>query len=181
MRRSVIVIGIGNRLRGDDATGATVVHQLADLERHQGIDVAIHAGDGAGLIDRWDGADAVVLVDSVRSGAPVGTIVRVDASSTPVQVPLGGTSSHALGVAGAIELARALGRLPRTTVVYGIEGAAYEAGSRLSDGVGRAVEAAAEAVRREALALVAQEAPSAIAACAAATRAIGSRNGEQLT
>jgi hydrogenase maturation protease len=48
-------------------------------------------------------------------------------------------STHALGVAEAIELARALGRLPARLEVYAIEGARFTAGAGLSPAVEQAV------------------------------------------
>jgi hydrogenase maturation protease len=153
MPHPVVVIGVGNGIRGDDAAGLEVVRRLADLNGKRGIDVLAHEGDGMTLLELWEGADAVVLVDSVRSGAVPGTIVRIDAGVAPLPAQLHGTSSHATSVAQAIELARTLGRLPATVVVYGIEGTAYEPGSALSEPVLAAVAPAAEAVRDEALAL----------------------------
>jgi len=54
-------------------------------------------------------------------------------------------STHGFGAAAAVELARALGRLPRLSVVYAIEGASFAAGAALSPPVAKA---AAEVVRR---------------------------------
>ena len=62
---------------------------------------------------------------------------------------LAGSSTHLLGLADAVELARALGRLPATTVVYGIEGAAFDTGTGLSQPVAAAAERVAAAIRRE--------------------------------
>jgi hydrogenase maturation protease len=154
--RSVVVIGVGNALRGDDAAGLVVARRLADLDGLTGIEVRSHEGEGTALFGLWDGADAVVVVDTVRSGAAPGTIHRVDASSTPVPVPLRRASSHAVGLADAIELARALGRLPRTVVVCGVEGGSFDTGDGLSDAVARSTERLVDAVHREALALLAR-------------------------
>jgi hydrogenase maturation protease len=152
--RSVVVIGIGNGLRGDDAAGLEVARRLADLNELAGIEVRSHEGDGVALLDLWDRAEAVVLVDSARAGGPPGTIHRIDASSVPVHVPLGAISSHAAGVAEAIELARALDMLPSRCLVYGLEGGSFEAGASLTASVAGVIDAASDAVRREALALV---------------------------
>jgi hydrogenase maturation protease len=92
-----------------------------------------------------------VLVDAIRSGAPVGTIHRVDASEHPLPAPPWGSSStHAIGVAEAIELARALGRLPAQVIVYGIEGSHFDAGVGLSKEVQAAIGELARVVAREA-------------------------------
>ena len=61
--------------------------------------------------------------------------------SSPLPVDLFGSSStHALGVAEAIEIARSLGRLPKQVRVYGIEGASFDYGRGLSPEVEKAVE-----------------------------------------
>ena len=61
---------------------------------------------------RWAGADEVVVVDAVRSGAPPGTRAPLRRAGEPLPPALRGASTHAFGLAEAIELARALGRLP---------------------------------------------------------------------
>ena len=143
----MLVIGIGNELRGDDVAGLEVVRRLRG---EQGLTVREHHGEAIDLIDLWDGADAVVLVDAVRSGAVPGTIHRVDASAEPVPAKLRRTSSHTIGLAEAVELGRTLRRLPPTVVVYGVEGARFAAGAAPTAAVARAIDPAAQAVRREA-------------------------------
>lgn len=150
----VVVIGVGNRFRGDDGVGLEVVSRLSDLGLDPRIEVRAHEGEGVGLIDLWDGADAAVLVDCMRSGARAGTVRRIDAGSEATPVPLRGTSSHATGVGEAIALARVLGRLPRTVIAYGVEGTSFETGAELSRAVAGAIDPACRAVRREARALL---------------------------
>jgi hydrogenase maturation protease len=138
----VVVIGIGSSTRGDDAAGLLAARRLDAFE---------HEGDPLGLLDVWRDAAAVVVIDAVRSGAEAGTVHRFDASRGPLPAPLRGSSStHALGLAEAIELGRALDRLPERVIVYGIEGERFEAGAALTPAVAAAVEAVAAAVRREA-------------------------------
>ena len=73
----------------------------------------VYEGEPVGLIEDWAGADAVIVVDAVSSGAPPGTIHRLDPLSAPIPAALSQGSTHAFGLAETIELARALGRLPR--------------------------------------------------------------------
>jgi hydrogenase maturation protease len=58
-------------------------------------------------------------------------------------------STHAFGLAEAVELARALGRLPRFLVVYGVEGKCFTPGAALSAGVEAAAADAAARVLDE--------------------------------
>ena len=148
-----MVIGVGNDLRADDAAGLEVARRLRD---EPGIAVNVHGGEAIDLLELWSGTDAVVLVDTMRTGEATGTIHRFDATSNPVPLPLRGCSSHAIGVAEAIELARTLGSLPQQVIVYGIEGARFALASELSDEVERTIDPLADAVREEARALLAQ-------------------------
>jgi len=100
-----------------------------------------------GLIEEWTGADAVIIVDAVSSGAPAGTIHRLDPLSEPIPAALSQGSTHAFGLAETIELARALDRLPARLLVYGIEGERFEAGDELSPPVSAAVDAVREELR----------------------------------
>ena len=146
-----MVIGVGNALRHDDAAGLEVARRVRALIDPARVAVVEHEGEQSALLDIWEGAAAVVFVDAIRSGAPVGTIHRVDASHEPLPAETWGSpSTHAIGVAEAIELARALGRLPAQVIVYGIEGLRFDAGVDLSKQVQAAIGELARAVAREA-------------------------------
>jgi hydrogenase maturation protease len=148
---AVVVIGVGNWLRHDDAAGLEIAQRLRSRANAAGIAVREHEGETLGLLEQWDGVDGVILVDATHSGAPAGTIHRVDASSQPIPAGLSSSSStHAVGVGEAIELARSLGRLPRRVVLYGVEGCRFDAGSGISGEVQAVIAALADTVLREA-------------------------------
>lgn len=151
--RNVVVIGIGNQLRGDDGAGLEAARRVRDCELSTSITVHLHEGDAVGLLSLWDKADAALLIDAVRSGAPPGTIHRLDASHAPLPSPVRQASSHTLGIAEAIELARALGTLPPTIRVYGIEGGRFEAGAELTIRIASALDTLVRELRVEALRL----------------------------
>ena len=142
------VVGVGNELRGDDAAGLLVARRLRDLAG-PGVEVLEVEGEPTRLIEMWQDADAVVVVDAVRSGAPAGTVSRFDAAAAPLPVSAGAGSTHALGLGEAIELARTLDRLPARLVVYAIEGGRFEAGAGVSAPVAAAVDRVAGAVLAE--------------------------------
>ena len=150
-RSGVVVFGVGNALRHDDAAGLEVVRRARARARAVGVDVCEHEGEPLALLDMWDGADAVVLVDAIRCGEQPGSILRIDASSAPLPERLrGSASTHAVGLDEAIELARALGRLPGRVVLFGVEGRRFDAGSGLSEEVEAIIGSVADAVLREA-------------------------------
>jgi hydrogenase maturation protease len=114
---------------------------VAERLRAAGVPVLDCADEPTRLLDLWDGLDTVVVVDAVRSGAAPGTLHRVDAAGGSLPRDLGLASTHAMGIADALDLGRALGRAPRRVVVLGIEGAAVGMGDELTPAVSAALDA----------------------------------------
>jgi hydrogenase maturation protease len=131
-RPRLIVVGLGNAFRGDDGAGLAVARDLADDPR-----VIVHEGEPIDLLDAWDGADEAILVDAARSGAPPGTVHRLDGLTAPAGV---GGSTHLIGLADTLALARTLGRAPARVTVLAIEGERFGAGHELSAPVRDAVQ-----------------------------------------
>jgi hydrogenase maturation protease len=143
-----VVIGVGNAYRGDDAVG------LAVAERARGTvprDVVVLEceQEPTRLVDAWDGADVAVVVDACSGGAGPGAVHRYDAGEGPLPAQVFRSSTHAFGVGDAVELSRALGRLPARLVVYGVEGSSFAAGAGLSKPVATAVDGVVEAIARD--------------------------------
>ncbi|HLN03209.1 MAG TPA: hydrogenase maturation protease [Bryobacteraceae bacterium] len=136
----MLILGCGNPDRADDAAGLLVAARLREL----GIDAHARSGDMLALIDEWNSEQAVILVDAVVSGSARGAITTWDARRGALPADCFSCSTHALGVAEAVELARALGRLPRKLIVYGIEATNFEPGGSLSPEVATAVERLAQ-------------------------------------
>lgn len=142
------MIGIGNAWQGDDAAGLAAAKLLR--ERAPGdVEVRELEGEPVSLVDAWEGADDVFVVDAVSSGSPPGMVHRIDASIGPLPATLSAASTHTLGVGEAIELARALGRLPRRVILYGIEAESIAAGEELTPAVAQAVDEVVERVLAE--------------------------------
>jgi hydrogenase maturation protease len=131
----VLVIGCGNADRGDDAAGVLVARRL----RERGVNAREHSGDGLALIESWNDAEYVILIDAAVTGAAAGTITGcIGADAVPLRES--STSTHGFGVAEGIELARALGRLPPMLKIYGIEGKDFTPGAAPSAAVLESVE-----------------------------------------
>jgi hydrogenase maturation protease len=141
----VLVIGIGNEHRGDDAAGLVVARRLRE-RGVSGVDIIEFQGEGTALIDRWAGVERVYLVDAVCSGAAAGTCFRLDGLRQIFPGAKLHGSTHGLGLAAAIELGRALDRLPRALMIYGIEGASFSIGDAISLEAQRGVEETVAAI-----------------------------------
>ncbi len=143
-----LILGLGSEDRGDDRVGPEVCRAL----RARGplpADVREGPGDLTELFDLWAGRTFVVLVDAVRTGAPVGTLHRWngrDAERWPVG---SGVSTHGFSLAQVLHLARGLGRLPPRVAVFGIEIGTLGPGPTLTPAVLDAVPRACRAIEEE--------------------------------
>lgn len=136
--RRLLIIGIGNEYRSDDGAGLIVARRLRSKLSDE-FEVLELSGEGVELMEAWRDADSVILIDAVQSGSAAGSIHRIEAHAQPVPQSFLLYSSHSFGLAEAIEMARALNRLPRHLIIYGIEGKSFEAGIGLSEEVERAI------------------------------------------
>lgn len=144
----IVVIGVGNVYRGDDAVGLAISERLRE-RLPESVTVLDCEQEPTRLLDAWQDADVALVVDAAASGAAPGTVHRFDASSDGVPAQVFRSSTHAFGVGDAVELARALGRLPAKVVVYGVEGADFTVGSGLSEPVAAAVRHVADEIEEE--------------------------------
>jgi hydrogenase maturation protease len=140
----VLVVGLGQRDRGDDAVGPAVAEKAAELVPSE-VTVACQE-DPTALMDLWPGAALVVVADAIRSGQPPGTVQVLHAHDGPLGAETGPASTHTFGLAEAIELARALDRLPHQLVIIGIEATQFRLGAPLSPPVAAAVDQAAQTI-----------------------------------
>jgi hydrogenase maturation protease len=139
---------VGNPWRSDDAAGLRAAWALRGT-LPDGVEVLEEEGESTALLDAFDGADELWLLDAVSSGAEPGTVHRLEAGSEELPAEIFSTSTHHLGLAEAVELARALGRLPGQVVVFGIEGENFAPGNTLSPAVEAAVADVARQVAEE--------------------------------
>jgi hydrogenase maturation protease len=141
----ILVIGVGNEYRSDDAVGILVARRLRELSLNS-VTVIEKSGEGTELMESWKNADNVILVDAVASGAKPGMIHHFDARAHPIPTSYFRCSTHAFGVGEAIELARTLNQLPSNLTVFGIEGKIFNAGTGLSLDVQEAMKQVLELV-----------------------------------
>jgi hydrogenase maturation protease len=144
-KKTPLIIGVGNLYRSDDAVGILIARKFKDMASDR-ISVKEQSGEGTSLMEAWKGYDRVLIVDAVSSGASPGSIHRMDASREPIPSKFFSCSTHDFGVAEAIEMARALGQLPRQLQLFGVEGKNFQPGEILSSEIEQAIELVADEV-----------------------------------
>ena len=141
---TALVLGVGNPDRGDDGIGPHVARRVAALAL-PGVRV-VERVEPTDLPDAWEDAETVVIVDAAHTGRPPGTVLVRDAVARPLPAGGGSGGTHAFGVTEAVELARALGRLPAALTVVSVEAGEVGIGQPLSDAARAAVTTAAQTV-----------------------------------
>jgi hydrogenase maturation protease len=142
LQPTVLILGLGNPLRGDDGAGCCLVEELARRELPPGVRVLDAGVGGLGLLDLMEGWERVIIVDATEMGRKPGEFVRF----TPADARLAATSDrfslHHAGLSEVLALAGALGRTLPEVVIFGIQ--PVEVGWR--EGLSPAVEAALPAL-----------------------------------
>lgn len=151
----VVVIGVGNPWRGDDAIGPEIARRLS-ADPPRGVGVFAVDGEPSALIETWRGRAAAILIDAEAGAGPAGAVRRRDLLRAPCPAMPGHASGHGLGIAYALGLARALGALPARLVLYTVRASRFDLGAPLSPTATRAIRPLCRAVRREAERLVRQ-------------------------
>lgn len=145
---NTVVAGVGNPDRGDDGFGLAVIDRLS-TDTPAGVRLARCRGDMAALIETISEAEFAIVVDAMVAGGAVGGVRRMDATTPLRGQSVRFASTHSVNLAEAIELARALGKLPPRLLVYGVEAGQFGLGAPMSAAVAIAVEKVAAAIRHD--------------------------------
>lgn len=143
-----LFLGVGNRHRADDGVGPYIAEKLAESGalKSLGVEVLPHSGEGASLMHLWEGMDKVVIVDAMKSKRKVGLVQRFKPHKEKLETGVFRYSSHLFGLAEAVEMARALGKLPKEMIVFGIEGKVFDFDKPMSNAVEKAAQKVEAAV-----------------------------------
>ena len=149
----ILVIGLGNPVRGDDGVGWRVVEALEDRLPALGAtggavgpELDRLAVGGLALMERLVGYERAILVDALQEGLAPGTVTCRSFDELAGGPAAHLDSSHDASLGAALAAGRALGAtLPSTITVVGVEVREADVFSdRLSPAVEAAVPAAVE-------------------------------------
>ena len=119
---SVRIIGIGNRLRGDDGIGVRVTEEIA--KRRPDLRVNAFSSFGLDVLNAMAGEQHVVVVDGIRSRKlAIGEVAEI--RIPPRESPPGNPDGHRMDLRSLLALGQAIGLdMPEriTTLGVGIRG-----------------------------------------------------------
>ena len=152
MSISILLVGIGQSLRGDDAAGLEAVRlwQASYLENTPEVQVEFCELPGLDLLNLLAGPSTAILVDAVVSGAAPGTVHILDREQLAAFLP-GSNSAHGWGVAETLKIGSLVDpqALPGKIILIGIEASQMELGAGLSRDVKNALGEVVRVIQEE--------------------------------
>ena len=80
----IVVLGIGNSLRGDEGVGIHALNRLLQTQRLAEHVQAIDGGVlGPELLPRLEGCSSLLVIDAINAEKEPGTIVRLEGDEAP--------------------------------------------------------------------------------------------------
>ena len=150
MAARIVVIGVGNLLKGDDGFGVRVIEALGRENLPAGVECIDGGTGGPTLMVHFQDAEVLILIDAVNLGDAAPGTLRVFSLAEVAEAAGGATFSlHDLGVMAMLDLARKLGSCPPVVRFVGAQPERFDQGDRLTPAVEAAVPQAVKMVLGE--------------------------------
>ena len=137
---SIKIIGIGLDHQGDDAAGLLAVRKLKE-KTIPGVEIVEASKNDVSLLELWDEADTVFIIDASCRCFKSGSICRRDNFEEDRPRPeLPGHKNVRSCICDTMDTGLNVNLLPPNTIVYGINGEASEPGTVVSANVSPAID-----------------------------------------
>jgi hydrogenase maturation protease len=124
----ILVAGVGNKLRADDAFGVVVAERLMNMDLPAGVKVVETGIGGIALVQELqEGYDALIVVDAVDRGRPPGHVMLIAVEVPHVDDMAWGerydflADVHLATPERTLIMSKALGVLPERTLMVGCQ------------------------------------------------------------
>ena len=152
----VVVIGIGQSLRGDDAVGLEAVRQwrekFPETANMPGVRVEASELPGLALLDLLEDVDAAILIDAIQSTSSPGTIHQLNEDELST-FGADSKNAHGWGVAETLHMGRLLDKINGIPIhLIGIEIKQTIMGQEISREIQDEIPAICDVIQAEVLA-----------------------------
>jgi hydrogenase maturation protease len=133
MKKTVIVIGLGNTLMSDEGVGVRVVQRLLDFAGGFPLVDFVDAGTGGmSILHLIRGKDKAIFIDCARMGEEPGVIKKFTLQELKSTKVLTHQSLHEADLIKIIDMAGQIGQCPAEIIIFGIEPKVVKLGCELS-------------------------------------------------
>lgn len=119
--KKILVLGLGNEIRGDDAIGIVIARKIREnFSGNSLIDVKETEEMGLSLLDFIVGYDELILIDSTQTGkSPPGTVYELSDKDLKL---LTGLPPHFVGISEILAIGTTLNlKMPIKIKIFAIE------------------------------------------------------------
>lgn len=74
---SILILGVGNYLMGDEGIGVHTVQELAKIELPENVDILDGGTGGLLLLNYFEAYRTIIFVDATMDGKPAGSITKL--------------------------------------------------------------------------------------------------------
>jgi hydrogenase maturation protease len=132
---TTVILGIGNTILSDEGVGVHAAEVLlTDFDLPAGVEVIDGGTAGMELLEPLSGVDLLVVLDAVKSGRPVGTIVKITGDEVPVLFR-SKLSPHQIGLCDVLASLELIGDKPKDMVLIGVEPDSLELGLEMTPAI----------------------------------------------
>jgi hydrogenase maturation protease len=146
--KPILILGIGNILLKDEGVGVHTVNKMMSMALPPDVEVLDGGTRGLDLLSYIEGRKKIIVIDTVTTGDPPGTIYRFRDESLVVNKPLLRTA-HGIDFVDVINTSKMLGSKPDEIVFIGIEPEEISEGLELSPTIEKRVPALIKMVMKE--------------------------------
>lgn len=123
---SVLVLGIGNFVMGDDAVGVLVAQRLQQGYRFaDNVEVLDGGTLGLDLLPKLENITHLIMVDAVETGSTAGTCVMLCGQDLPIALQTK-ISPHQMGLKDLLAVSELMGHSPKEMVLIGVQPGSIE-------------------------------------------------------
>jgi hydrogenase maturation protease len=123
---SVLVLGIGNLVMGDDGVGVMVAQKLQQRYRFpDNVEIMDGGTLGLDLLPKLENISHLILIDAVETGNKAGTCVRLYGNELPIALETK-LSPHQMGLKDLLAVSELMGHSPQEMVLIGVQPGSIE-------------------------------------------------------
>lgn len=123
---SVLVLGVGNLVMGDDGVGVLVAQKILQMYRFSGNVEVMDGGTlGLDLLPRLENITNLILIDAVETGKKAGTCIRLYGQELPIALETK-VSPHQMGLKDLLAVSELMGHSPKEMVLIGVQPGSIE-------------------------------------------------------
>jgi len=144
----ITVLGIGNILLKDEGVGVRVIEHLKEYNLPKEVELIDGGTATASLFPIFAETDYLIVIDAVKGKMSPGTIYRLGLNDL-MPTKKASISLHDLGLLEALDMAKKIGKAPKSVVIFGIEPKEINWGMELSPDINRKLPQIARLVVKE--------------------------------